>query len=527
MDMVRENEHGFHRLHGYKTYQMKKIILFMLAAIGVMPMQAQKEVKRGSCGDDINWSFNGSTLTLRATGKGKVGKMANYDIGQHRSPWGKRGLTIRRVVVEKGVGNIGSCAFAGCRELRHVEFQSQEDLSKIGWGAFLGCTALDDVSLPNGLKAIGAVAFARCTSLTDIFIPDRCVVEELAFAVCNKLRTMTCGPATKLEKPVFTCETGTGGQFKKGPWTGIVNGLPSYVSKTNCLEFGIDTVSVEHWFQSRRNADSADYHRPISDVDEEIPALEVDGYNTYAIIIGNQNYRNLTGLTNVPFALHDAYVFRSYLMKNVPEKNIRLHEDATKHEMEVEFTDWIDSIPSHKDKTLIVYYAGHGLPDDRTKAHLMPVDVQHARHGILLDDLYARLGNAGFGQVVVFLDACFSGAGRDQANAYIGGRGGVVIEPADARFGEGKVVVFAATNKKQQAQGYDVEQHGLFTYFLLRTLKDSKGDITFGELHNRISQQVTEMGQRQRFQEQTPTTIASAKFRDGWKTATFKLNNNN
>jgi len=510
---------------------MKQIIVsVMLALLPSMFSFAQKEVKKGACGEDVSWSFNGSTLTLTSAGKGKVGTMTNYDMGKHRAPWTRQGLNIQEVVVEKGIGNIGACAFAGCKELRRVEFESQTDLTRIGWGAFMGCTALADISLPSGLRDIGALAFARCTSLSDISIPDYCGVGELAFASCNQLRTLTCGPSTKLQGQVFTCEKGTAGHVLHTPWKGTIIGLPNGISTANCLSFGLEPESVERFLQSRLATDTVNDLRPTAkEVDEDIPDLSLDGNKTYAIIIGNQNYRLHTGMLTVPFARHDAEVFKSYL--GLPNKNVRLLKDATKHEMEVEFTDWVNAIENREDKTLIVYYAGHGLPkteedrktrEQKEKACLIPVDVADARHGILLDNLYKQLGDAGFSRVAVFLDACFSGASRVGNSVYEDERGGALRPSLDPTFGNGRVVAFAAASADQAAQSYTVKQHGLFTYHLLKGLKETKGDIDFGTLAEHITREVEAVSAQRPFRPQTPTVSSSNAFRDDWKTIKLK-----
>ncbi|MDE5840948.1 MAG: hypothetical protein K2H49_08510, partial [Muribaculaceae bacterium] len=43
---------------------------------------------------------------------------------------------------------------------------------------------------------------------------------------------------------------------------------------------------------------------------------------------------------------------------------------------------------------------------------------------------------------------------------------------------KGNTVVFSATEGNQTAMGYDEQQHGFFTYYLLKSLQESKGNIT-------------------------------------------------
>lgn len=99
--------------------------------------------------------------------------------------------------------------------------------------------------------------------------------------------------------------------------------------------------------------------------------------NTYALVIGNQNYRFAPG---VPYAIHDARVFREYCEKTlgIPVENIHLVEDGTKAMISEEEFQWLKSIKNREMKKLIIYYAGHGVPDihDSNKAYLLPTDIR-------------------------------------------------------------------------------------------------------------------------------------------------------
>ena len=68
----------------------------------------------------------------------------------------------------------------------------------------------------------------------------------------------------------------------------------------------------------------------ISDVDQNIPMSKTKAYNTYALIIANENY---TSAPNVSYAINDGKSFRDYCIKTlgVPESNIQY---VTKHRLE-------------------------------------------------------------------------------------------------------------------------------------------------------------------------------------------------
>ena len=119
----------------------------------------------GTCGEDIKWSHDGFTLVItNVHKKGMPVYMDNYNIDQNVAPWIKKKLNIRKVEIQKGIKNIGSCAFANCQTLQEVVFEGN-DLESIGWGAFLNCAHLRNISLPVTLRNIETIAFANCISL--------------------------------------------------------------------------------------------------------------------------------------------------------------------------------------------------------------------------------------------------------------------------------------------------------------------------------------------------------------------------
>ena len=226
----------------------------------------------------------------------------------------------------------------------------------------------------------------------------------------------------------------------------------------------------------------------------------------------------------MPYAIHDARIFSEYckMTLGLPAENIHLVEDATKQMIqEEELEDWIAQIPDREGKKLIVYYAGHGVPDikNKNKAYILPTDVRgtNPKRGIALDDFYARLGELAFGQTTVFLDACFSGVNRDHESVSEGLRG-VEIEAEEATLDNGSIVVFSAAQGNETAQGLAQEGHGLFTYFLLKELHETAGNVSFGKLSDDLTKNVSQTAKQLKLRKsQTPSTNTSAKVADVWR----------
>ena len=81
-------------------------------------------------------------------------------------------------------------AFAGCTAL--AEITIPEGVCQIGDGVFSECGALTKVVLPSTLTRIGSDWFYYCSALTDIVIPDGVtVIESFAFCGCTSLTGLT------------------------------------------------------------------------------------------------------------------------------------------------------------------------------------------------------------------------------------------------------------------------------------------------------------------------------------------------
>ena len=495
---------------------MTVLATMQVAAQGTAIVQDQ-----GYCGADVKYDFDGYTMTItNVSKKGLVGSIANYST-KRPAPWVRKNLPVKRVRIGNNIERIGSCAFAGCHDLLDVEFQST-DVREIGWGAFLNCSRLRNISLPNGLKKIETVAFANCTSLTSIKIPDQCRLEDQAFVSCTNMQTIDISPTSIVGHYAFASEVNVNGKIRHTLYNGEVRRLPVNITAANSREFGIAQEAVEKFSTSHVVAE--EYDVATSEVDKDIPSTGFTKNNTFALIIGNQNYRFVS---NVPFAIHDSHTFAEYCEKclGLPSENIYICDDATKQMIMEDGMEWVRSVKNREDKRLIVYYAGHGVPDtkNKNKAYLLPTDVRGTKpyQGVSLDDFYATLGSMQFEQVTVFLDACFSGINRDN-DAVNEGLRGVEIDAEEGTISTGNMVVFSAAQGNETAQGYLEQGHGLFTYYLLKELKESYGSVNYGSLADSLSGNVSKQAKQLKLRKpQTPSANASESVADTWRDMNF------
>ena len=256
-------------------------------------------------------------------------------------------------------------------------------------------------------------------------------------------------------------------------------------------------------------------------LDKNIPVNPTTNKNTFVVIIGNEDYQRVS---KVNYALNDANTFANYCQKTlgIPQQNIRSFCNATYGTM-LSALDEIKGIANayHGNLDVIFYYAGHGVPSEADKnAYLLPVDADGVRTEVCLSTkrLYQTLGELNAKNVVVFMDACFSGAQRGEG--MLASARGVALK-VKADVPQGNTVVFSAASGEETAFPYKEKGHGMFTYFLLKKLQDTKGDATLGEIGEYVSEEVAKQSIVINHKSQTPTIIASEQI-DNWKEIKLK-----
>lgn len=269
---------------------------------------------------------------------------------------------------------------------------------------------------------------------------------------------------------------------------------------------------------SRRGASGKAPTAPIDrSLDTNIPAGTSEAKNTFAVIIGNENYQRVA---KVQYAANDAKVFGEYCQKTlgIPQKNIRSYRDATYGTMLSALSDIQAIAKAYKGNIDVVfYYAGHGVPNEADQsAYLLPVDADGSQTKACLStkELYQTLNALGARQVVVLMDACFSGAQR--GDGMLASARGVALKVRDD-VPTGNMVVFTAATGDQTAYPYNEKGHGLFTYFLLKKLQDTKGNVTLGDLVDYVSEQVAQQSVVVNKHSQTPTVVPAATLSGSWR----------
>ena len=254
-----------------------------------------------------------------------------------------------------------------------------------------------------------------------------------------------------------------------------------------------------------------------ADVDLNIPLGNLKRENTFALIIANENYQEEE---IVPNALNDGAVFAEYCEKTlgIPSNNIKYVADATLNVIRRQ-VNWLCQVMDayQGQANIIFYYAGHGIPDESNmSSYILPVDGYgtDVSSGYGLDKLYSELSSKPAKSVIVLLDACFSGAKRD--GGMLASARGVAIKVKQNKP-KGNMIIMSAAQGDETAYPYEEKMHGMFTYYLLKKLQETKGDVTLGELADYVTTEVKKRSIIINGKMQTPSIKVASELDNNWK----------
>ena len=156
-----------------------------------------------------------------------------------------------------GLTAIGDNAFMGCSNLASVSLP--ENITSIGAYAFYGCKALTTFTIPQGVSEVGAYAFRGCTGLIDMY----CLPLDVPTTASNAFNNSNIGNAT-----LHVVSSSYNAYKNAEPWKNFKNMLgdipvPCAIPTISYVEgkvvFACDTEDVE--FKSNiSSADMGDYN---------------------------------------------------------------------------------------------------------------------------------------------------------------------------------------------------------------------------------------------------------------------------
>lgn len=262
--------------------------------------------------------------------------------------------------------------------------------------------------------------------------------------------------------------------------------------------------------------------RALSEIDVNIPTGKKN--EGFALVIGNEDYSsfqpNLTAENNVPYAVRDGETFSNYLRElyGFDKDNIVFLRNATYGTMNqaISRLERLMEIDG-KGKEIVIFYSGHGMPDEKTKEpYLIPIDISgnNVNQGVSLKNLMTRLSAKPHGKITFIIDACFSGLGKVEPIASVKG---ITVTPVNPELGPNMILMTSSSGNESSIVD-DQNQHGLFTYHLLKRLQEAKGEISIESLFNLVRKDVALTAIKKLNKIQTPSILIGKEIEQKVKT---------
>jgi len=235
--------------------------------------------------------------------------------------------------------------------------------------------------------------------------------------------------------------------------------------------------------------------------------------DAWAVVIGVGRYES-PGIPFLKYSVPDADAMYNVLTttggfkkENVMLLTDRSERKPTLRNIKYALGTWL-SRSARKDDTVLVYFAGHGAPEVDTRGlerdglakYLIPSDADPDdlfSTAFPMDDLQTIFGRIEAERVVMFLDACYSGAAGGRTFSSKKTRAGAVDDLFLERLtrSKGRAILTAAQPAEVSIELPELG-HGIFTYYLTEGLKGAAdlnrdGIVSLQELYEYVEQQVS------------------------------------
>lgn len=273
----------------------------------------------------------------------------------------------------------------------------------------------------------------------------------------------------------------------------LVAGLPASLSndgrfsaKVN-LRAGVNTISV-----TGLTADDGLHLMPSLELvfDGDLKAFENQG-RRFALTIANTNYQASTGFSSLQTPAADAAALQSLLAEHYgfetelqfsPQERFSLSlVDATKERIE-DALYTLGQVADEND-TVLIYYAGHGVYDERTSnAAWVPVDATRPYNYLSGATITEHVQRLRARKVILISDSCYSGALRSG-----GGEPALASVTADdrnralARMAQMKSRILITSGGTEPVLDLGGGGHSVFARALLTGLEKMDRDVFSAE----------------------------------------------
>ena len=178
-----------------------------------------------------NVTYNGNTYSVTSIGRNAFVQCTN----------------LTNIEIPNSVTSIGDHAFEGCSGLTSVTIPNS--VTSIGYWAFDGCSSLTNIEIPNSVTSIGSSAFRGCTGLTSIEIPNSVTsIGDYAFRSCTGLTSIEIpSSVTSIGKKAFYNCTGLTSIEIPNSITKIEESTFQYCSDLTSIEIPNSITEIGEW----------------------------------------------------------------------------------------------------------------------------------------------------------------------------------------------------------------------------------------------------------------------------------------
>ncbi len=243
------------------------------------------------------------------------------------------------------------------------------------------------------------------------------------------------------------------------------------------------------------------------------PPPPVPSRNQWAVVIGVGSYES-PAIPHLRYTVPDAEAIYETLVgpAGFKKDNVLLLTDRSERKPTLRNIKWALGTflgrSAQKDDTVLIFFAGHGAPEVDTRGierdglakYLIPSDADIDdlySTALPMDELQTIFGRIEAERVVMFLDACYSGAAGGRTFAAKKTRAGTVDDLFLERLtrSKGRAIVTASRPSEVSIELPELG-HGIFTYYLINGLKgaadlDRDGIVNLQELYQYVEQQVS------------------------------------
>jgi len=240
------------------------------------------------------------------------------------------------------------------------------------------------------------------------------------------------------------------------------------------------------------------------------PAVKHD---TWAVIIGVGRYQS-TDIPSLRYTVADADSLYQVLVGpgGFRKEHVLLITDKTEKTPTLRNIKWALGTflarSAKKDDTVVIFFAGHGAPEidqrgverDGLAKYLIPSDADPDdlySTALPMDEMQTIFGRVEAERMVVFLDACYSGAAGGRTFSSKKTRAANLDDQFLERLtrSKGRAIITASRPSEVSIELPELG-HGIFTYYLVQGLKgaadlNKDGIVTVQELYEYVEQQVS------------------------------------